>query len=113
MFSVTEEVTQEEEKQKEQKEKPKEDDNIVYVGKKPAMSYVLAVATQFSDGADEVALKARGKSISRAVDVAEIVRNRDFVDGVELGDIKISTDEVENRGGEKVNVSAIDIRLKK
>ena len=51
--------------------------NFVYVGKKGAMAYVLAVVTQFGTGAKEVTVKARGKSISRAVDVAEIVKNSD------------------------------------
>jgi hypothetical protein len=56
------------------------DSNIVFVGRKPTMSYVMAVVTQFSAGASQVDLKARGKSISRAVDVAEVVRNRFFRD---------------------------------
>ena len=51
------------------------DENIVYVGNKPVMNYVLAVVTQVNNGANEVYLKARGRAISRAVDVAEIVRN--------------------------------------
>ena len=50
------------------------DDNVIYIGKKPPMSYVLAVITQFNtSGSDEVILKARGRSISTAVDTAEIV----------------------------------------
>jgi len=47
-------------------------DNTVFVGNKPVMNYVLAVVTQFNNGAQEVAIKARGKAISRAVDTAEI-----------------------------------------
>jgi len=39
------------------------DSNIVFVGKKPAMSYVLACVTQFNDGKEEVILKARGRAI--------------------------------------------------
>ncbi len=50
--------------------------NIVYVSKKGVMAYVLAVVTQFNAGAKEVTLKARGKVISRAVDAAEIVKNK-------------------------------------
>ena len=52
------------------------DDNVVFIGKKGVMSYVLAVVTQFNNGVNEVVIKARGKAISRAVDVAEIVRQR-------------------------------------
>lgn len=89
-----------------------EDDNIVYVGNKPAMSYVLAVVTQFSDGQDKVHVKARGKAISRAVDVAEIVRNR-FVEDSEVDSIDIGTDEIDTDEGDKMNVSSIQIDLTK
>jgi len=71
-------------------EEPMAQENTVYIGKKPTMNYVLAVVTVFNSGADEVVVKARGKSISRAVDVAEIVRNR-FVQDAKIKDIKIST----------------------
>ena len=76
------EKTENEKPEKAENEKPaeksakKELDNFVFVGKKPAMSYVLAVVTQFTNGMSEVHIRARGKSISRAVDVAEIVKNR-------------------------------------
>ncbi|HDD72495.1 MAG TPA: DNA-binding protein Alba [Candidatus Aenigmarchaeota archaeon] len=100
----TEEKTQE-------KQKAKTDDNVVFVGKKPTMSYVLAVITQFSDGAKEVNIKARGRSISRAVDVAEVVKNR-F-----MGDVKyhvdIGTEEVQDEQRSRINVSTINIKLTK
>ena len=51
-------------------------ENVVYIGKKPTMNYVLAVVTQFNSGMQEVTIKARGNAISRAVDVKEIVLNR-------------------------------------
>ena len=87
-----------------------EDDNTVYVGSKPAMSYVLAVVTQFSEGHETVHIKARGKAISRAVDVAEIVRDR-FVEDAEIDDISIGTDEIETDEGDELNVSSIQINL--
>lgn len=89
-----------------------EDDNTVYIGNKQAMSYVLAVVTQFSDGQDTVHVKARGKAISRAVDVVEIVRNR-FVEDATVEDIKIGTDEIDTDEGDKMNVSSIQIDLNK
>ncbi len=88
------------------------DDNVVFVGKKGAMGYVLAVVTQFNNGAKEVAIKARGKLISRAVDVAEIVRNR-FMPDAKIKDIKISTEELTSEDGSKSKVSAIEISLAK
>jgi DNA-binding protein len=88
------------------------EENIVYIGTKPVMNYVLAVVTQMNGGTSEVVLKARGKAISRAVDVAEIVRNR-FIPEAELGTIDISTEEVSNMEGSSSNVSAIEILLNK
>ena len=87
------------------------DENIVYIGKKGVMSYVLAVVTQFNQGSKEVAVKARGRAISRAVDVAEIVRNR-FVPEAQIKNIKISTEELQ-REDSTSKVSAIEILLSK
>ena len=83
------------------------DNNIIFVGKKPAMSYVLACVTQFNDGRDEIILRARGRAISHAVDVAEIVRNK-FVTNAEVRNVAIGTEEVESEQGEKLNVSSIE-----
>ena len=88
------------------------DENIIYVGRKPPMSYVLAVVTQFQgSGSDEIIIKARGKSISTAVDTAEIVRNR-FITDAKLKDIKIGTESITNEEeGRTSNVSSIEITL--
>ena len=84
--------------------------DTVFVGKKPTMAYVLAVITQFSEGGKEVHLKARGKSISRAVDVAEVVKNK-FLTSVKAT-VGIGTEVVESEEGRgKINVSTIDIHL--
>ena len=89
------------------------DENVIYVGRKPPMSYVLAVVTQFNSGSDEVIIKARGRSISTAVDTAEIVRNR-FATDAKLKDIKISTESITNEEeGRTSNVSSIEIYLAK
>ncbi len=88
------------------------EENIVYIGNKPVMNYVLAVVTQMNSGVNEVMLKARGRAISRAVDVAEIVRNR-FISDVEIASIEISTEEIVGNEGTSSNVSAIEIKLNK
>jgi len=93
-------------------EKRNADSNIVFVGKKPAMSYVLACVTQFNDGRDEVILRARGRAISHAVDVAEIVRNK-FLTNTHIKNVNIGTEEVQGETGEKINVSSIEIVLGK
>ena len=84
-------------------------ENTVFVGNKPVMNYVLAVVTQFNNGAEEVAIKARGKAISRAVDTAEISLNR-FLSNVTKKDIVISTEMIDTDSG-KTNVSSIEIIL--
>ena len=92
-------------------EKRRNDENVIYVGNKPPMSYVLAVITQFNtSGSDKVVIKARGRAISRAVDTAEIVRNRFVTDAV-VKDIKISTESMTNEEGRTSNVSSIEIIL--
>lgn len=87
-------------------------ENAIFVGKKPVMNYVLAVLTQLNEGTKEVTVKARGKAISRAVDVVEIVRNR-FVQGIKVKNIKIDTEELVSQDGKKVNVSTIEITIAK
>ncbi len=87
------------------------DENVVYVGSKPPMSYVLAVISRFSDS-DDVVIKARGRAISRAVDIAEITRNR-FATDTEVKEIKISTENLTNEEGRTSNVSSIEIYLVK
>lgn len=87
-------------------------ENVIYVGRKPAMSYVLGVITQFSNNQNEVHIKARGRAISRAVDVAEIIRRR-FLQDVKIKSIDIGTEERELENKTKVNVSTIDIVLTK
>ena len=86
-------------------------DAIIYVGNKPPMKYVLGVITQFQNGAEEVTVKARGRLISRAVDVVEILRNKLMKEAI-VGKIVISTDVLDGEKG-KVNVSVISIPLTK
>ena len=83
------------------------EEKIIYVGNKPAVKYAAAAAAEFENGASEVFIKARGRAISKAVDAAEISINR-FLEGVRVKEVKISTEEIENR-----NVSAIQILLSK
>jgi len=93
-------------------EMPRKDDNVVYIGKKNIMGYVLAVVTQFNHGAPDVVIKARGRMISKAVDVAEIVRNR-FMPDVKLQKVEIKTEELTSEDGSLSKVSAIEIHIGK
>lgn len=92
-------------------EESKSADNIVYIGNKEVMNYVLAVVTQINEGSDEVVLKARGRAISRAVDTAEIVKNR-FLQDLSILNIETGTEELESEDGTS-NVSSISMTLGK
>ena len=87
-------------------------DNTVYIGKKGTMAYVLAVVTQVNQGATTVTIKARGKAISRAVDVLEIVRHK-FLNGAKVDSITTSTEELQSEDGKPLKVSSIEIKLTK
>jgi len=90
------------------------DDNTVLIGKKPVMNYVLACITFFHGGAKEVSIKARGQSISRAIDVAEVVRRR-FLPDVKVKNVGIGTDKIMplEEGRQLTNVSSIEITLER
>ncbi len=89
-------------------------DNSMFIGGKPFMNYVTGVVMQFTTkNADEVVVKARGKFISRAVDVAEVASKR-FMEGtVGVKDIKIDSEGFTNKEGKEVRVSTIEITLAK
>ncbi len=88
------------------------DDNNIYIGGKPFMNYVTAVVMQFTTkNANEIVVKARGKFISRAVDVSEVAAKR-FLEGtVGIKDIKVDSEEFQNKEGKNVRVSSIEIAL--
>lgn len=88
------------------------DPNTIYIGKKNAMAYVLAAVTQFNTGTSEVKLKARGRSISRAVDVEEIVKNR-FFPNLVVKSIALTTEDVVSEDGRPSKVSSIEITMQK
>ena len=90
------------------------DDNNIFIGGKPFMNYVTGVVMHFTtQNAPEVIVKARGKFISRAVDVAEVASKRFLPGQVNIGDIKIDSEEFKNKEGRDVRVSIIEISLKK
>jgi DNA-binding protein len=110
----TEEPKAEKAPKKEEKKaeapKPRRDESVVFVGSKPLMSYITACVTQLNRNPEELVIKARGRAISRAVDVAEVLRNRFMTDLVVSG-IEISTEQVKTAEGNVANVSAMEITL--
>ncbi len=88
------------------------EDNVIYVGKKEVMNYVMAAITQINKGQTDIHVKARGRSISKAVDVVQLLKNR-FEPGIAIKNIEIGTEEVEAEEGGKIKVSTIDIVVHK
>ncbi|MFX1236644.1 MAG: DNA-binding protein Alba [Promethearchaeota archaeon] len=85
------------------------DENSVFIGRRPTMNYVMAAMMILNKG-DECTIKARGRAISHAVDVCEILKNR-FLKNVEYKDIVISTEALSGENGQNSNVSSIEIVL--
>lgn len=97
------------------KEKAEKKPEVVFIGNKPPMSYVMAVITAMSSGTiNEIMLKARGRAIATAVDVAEITTNR-FRKDLKVTAIGIGTEEMPPREGENRSrmVSTMEIKLTK
>lgn len=85
--------------------------NTVFIGRKPILNYVLACLTLLKSGESEVFLKARGRSISTAVDVVEVTKNR-FVNDLKIVDISIGTDRLTSPDRDQpTNVSSIEIKI--
>jgi DNA-binding protein len=103
-----------EEKPAKPERKPREvvktSDNVVLIGKKPVMNYVIACLTFFNSGEKNICVKARGRAISTAVDTVELLR-RAFIKDVELKSITIGTEEVQREEERKSNVSTIEINV--
>jgi DNA-binding protein len=91
-----------------------DNDNSIFIGSKPFMNYVTSVVMQFTTkNASEVIVKARGKFISRAVDISEVATKRFLVDQIDVKDIKINSEDFTNKEGKEVRVSTIEIILAK
>jgi archaea-specific DNA-binding protein len=87
--------------------------NVVFVGKKPVMSYVLACLTLLQNGTVDITLKARGRAISKAVDAAQILTKK-FVPDVTVKSIELSTELVKSiDSGTSSDVSSMEIHLSK
>jgi len=97
----------------EEKRKTNEKDNIIFVGIKPFMNYVTGVVMQFQNkGQNEVIVSARGKFTSKAIDIVEVAKRTFLKDeNIQVKDIKISSEQFENKEGRRIFVSSIEIYL--
>jgi len=85
--------------------------NVVLIGQKPVMSYVMACVTFFNQGNSSLTIKARGGAISKAVDTVELLR-RAFMKDVVVKNIELGTQQLD-RQGRRSNVSTMEIHLEK
>ena len=86
--------------------------DTVFIGKKPLMAYVTTTIIQLAN-LPAVRIKARGMSIGRAVDVAQIVSRKTENSGYSIGGIQIGSETLESKDGRPRNVSTIDIEVKR
>jgi len=86
--------------------------NLVRIGKKPIMNYVVACVTLFNSGADEVMVRARGQAITKAVETVLMLRNS-FIKDLEIAEIRIGSEEVTRLDGTRGAISTIEIILEK
>ncbi len=86
--------------------------DTILIGKKPVMAYATAVMMHFHSGAKVLTIKARGRAISTAVDVIEVVRRRFFGGKLAVTDVTIGT-EILGEAGDTRNVSTIEIKVQK
>lgn len=85
--------------------------NTIYIGNKPPMTYVMVIMTVLNEsGNNNVVLKARGRAISRAVDVAEILRNR-YMSDVKATKIVSGTEQLPSHNGGTRGVSTLSITI--
>ncbi|MHA1231737.1 MAG: DNA-binding protein Alba [Candidatus Helarchaeota archaeon] len=90
----------------------KSEENVIFIGRKPAMNYVMACFTVIQSGVKELVIKARGKSISKAVDVLEILKNRFMKDQISIAKIETGTEQIESKDRGTFSVSTIEITAK-
>ena len=86
--------------------------DTVYIGKKPIMAYVTSTLIQLAN-LPSVYIKARGMTIGRAVDVAQIISRKTENAGYTIGEIRIGSESLESQDGKTRNVSTIDIEVKR
>jgi len=101
---------------KESKSEKEEDSsrvrNVIFVGLKPIMTYVTATLTQLSSE-PTVTIKARGKRITQAVDVSQMIVKRMNTVGYIVSDVRISSDSLTSQDGKMRNVSTMEIDITK
>lgn len=97
-----------------------ENNNSIFIGKKPLRNYLSSINLQLKKEENpEIIIKARGKFISKAVDIAELAKRSNGFN-LKTKEIKINTEEYQkdpessgNQDKALIKVSTIEIRMSK
>lgn len=93
-------------------EEPVKIRDVIFVGIKPIMTYVTATLTQLASS-PTVTIKARGKRITQAVDVSQMIVKRMDSVGYKVTGVRISSDSLLSQDGKTRNVSTIEVDVTK
>jgi DNA-binding protein len=74
------------------------------------MTYVTATLVQLAND-PKVVVKARGKSITRAVDVAQIIVKRMDTLGYKIGAVNVGSEIIQSEDGRERAVSTIEVEI--
>ena len=86
--------------------------NMIRIGKKPMLSYVVACVTLFNSGKSELMIRARGRSIPKAVDTVEMLKHS-FFKGLSVKSVEIGSEDIRSYNGRGTSISIIEIIITK
>lgn len=87
-------------------------ENMIKIGKKPMLSYVVACVTLFNSGKSEIMVRARGRSIPKAVDTVEMLKHS-FFKGLFVKSVEIGSEDIRRYNGRGTSISIIEIIIAK
>jgi len=90
----------------------KTDQPTLFIGTKPLMAYVTSALIQLANN-NRLFVRARGNSIGRAVDIAQIIVRKMERAGFSITDIKVGSEELISNDNKKRQVSFISLEITK
>ena len=88
------------------------DRSVILIGIKPIMTYVTATLTQLAN-LPKITIKSRGKRITQAVDVSQMIVKRMNTVGFKISDIRINSDSFTGEDGRDRKISTMEIDITK
>ena len=93
-------------------ERPQQPHDLIIMGTKPIMLYVSAILGKLAS-LPIVTIAGRGRRITQAIDVSQMIIKRMKDVGYEISDVRISSDLLKSKDGRERPVSKIEIDIKK